>query len=94
MFDKFVDELRMLVAKSKPESRVENEIRQRLKPKMTHAASKGEQYIEFRTGAPDEVLNPTGMFVKTHWPEVKSYFEKQGLTCEAIDSHHFVISWE
>jgi hypothetical protein len=93
MFDKFVDELRMLVAKSKPESRVEDEIRQRLKPKMTHAASKGEQYIEFKTGAP-ELLSPTAMFVKTHWAEVKAYFEKEGLTCEAIDSDTFVISWE
>jgi hypothetical protein len=93
MFDKFVDELRMLVAKSKPESGIENVIRQRLKPKMAHAASKGEQFIEFKTGAP-ETLNPTGMFVKNHWVEVKAYFEKNGLTCDAINSDTFVISWE
>lgn len=92
MFDKFVDELRMALAKSKVSRMTENEIRKKLKPKMMHAASQGKEYIEFAYN--EDAISPTAAFVKNHWQEVKAYFEGQGLTCQAVNPNTFVISWE
>lgn len=91
-YERFVDELRMMVAKNNPEKRIDNEIRQRLKPKLMRAASRGESYLEFSYKY--DTISPTTAFVKNHWEEVKAYFEKQGLTCQEVKPNTFVISWE
>lgn len=92
MFDKFVDELRMALAKSKVSGKTENEIRKRLKPKMMRAASQGKEYIEFAYN--EDAISPTAAFVKNHWHEVKTYFEKQGLVCQEATPNTFIIWWE
>jgi len=92
MFDKFVDELRMALAKSRVSVKAENEIRKRLKPKMMRAASQGKAYVEFAYN--EDAISPTAAFVKNHWEEVKTYFEGQGLTCQEVNPNTFVISWE